>query len=412
MGDLKKEFDMATARSATPGYNASQITALASALPPAIALLIKGTTGVGKSAITHELGSVLNFPVLDIRLSLRNEGDMIGLPDQRASQERGVTCFAPPAWLMRACNEPVILFLDEFNRAEKQVQNAAFQLVLDRQLGESPDGTPYHLHPDTRIIAAINEGFEYSGISEMDAALMRRFFCVEFVADFADWRKWAAAETVSPTGVKASRVDRLILEFLSENVSHWNADLSKVVPGSVFPTPATWHRLSDTLRYMNEAPSSIAGQAMSDVAFYVSCSAVGTSAAAGLRNYIKNAVQNVTAEEIFDPSLNKSERKKLLSLVKKGGVETQILVVEQFESEQGLVHWLRTKRITPDFALDVCRELVNTVEGELQNKIPRKFLEAVAVCRTDLGLAGEEFQKVLMAGSSLMREVTSRAVKG
>jgi hypothetical protein len=401
---------MATARSATPGYNATQIIALAKAVPPNIALLIKGETGVGKSAITHTLARALGLPAIDLRLSLRNEGDMIGLPDQRASQERGVTCFAPPAWLMRACNEPVLLFLDEFNRAEKQVQNAAFQLVLDRQLGESPSGEPYGLHPGTRIIAAINEGMEYSGIEEMDAALLRRFFAVEFRADFADWKRWALE--ADEDSDEKTNVDRLIVDFLTENVSHWNADLSKVVPGSVFPTPATWHRLSDSLRHMNETPSSIAGREMSDVCFYVSCSAVGTTAAGALRNYIRNAIQNVTAEEIFDPKLTKAERKKLLSMVKKGGIETQIMVVDQFVAKEGVCAWLIAGRLTPQEMIDIARDFVEALEGELQSKVGSEVMSSLAKTRVHTGVAGAEFERLVGQASKLMTEISKRAVAG
>lgn len=400
---------MATARSATPGYNASQILALAQRTPPHIALLIKGETGVGKSAITHTLAAMLGLPAIDLRLSLRNEGDMIGLPDQRASAERGVTCFAPPAWLMRACNEPVLLFLDEFNRAEKQVQNAAFQLVLDRSLGEAPNGEPYKLHPETRIVAAINEGMEYSGIEEMDAALGRRFFAVEFRADFSDWKRWALE---TDEGGTQTRVDRLIVDFLTENVTHWNADLSKVVPGSVFPTPATWHRLSDSLRYMDETPSSIAGREMSDVAFYVSCSAVGTTAAGAMRNYIRNAIQNVTAEEIYDASLSKKDRKKLLSMIKKGGIETQIMVVDQFVSKEGITSWLKSGRVTPEQALDITSQFVEALEGELQSKVANAFLASLAQTRVHTGVGGDEFRNLINRAAVLMADISKKAVAG
>ena len=62
---------------------------------------------------------------------------------------------------MRACNEPVILFLDELNRGLPAVQQSFFQIVLDRQLGNDIDGNPYDIHPETRIFAAINHGNEY-----------------------------------------------------------------------------------------------------------------------------------------------------------------------------------------------------------------------------------------------------------
>ena len=80
-----------------------------SKLPPQIAVLAKGPTGIGKSHIVHQIGDRLDMEVIDRRLSQMTEGDIIGLPEL----VDGVTRFAPIDWFVRACNEPVILFFDE-----------------------------------------------------------------------------------------------------------------------------------------------------------------------------------------------------------------------------------------------------------------------------------------------------------
>ena len=80
-------------------------------LPPEISVLARGATGVGKSQIFKQIGAKLGLPVIDRRLSQMTEGDIIGLPELKD----GITRFAPVDWFVRACNEPVILFLDEIN---------------------------------------------------------------------------------------------------------------------------------------------------------------------------------------------------------------------------------------------------------------------------------------------------------
>ena len=120
-------------------------------LPPDISVLVSGATGVGKSDIFHQIGKSLNLPVIDRRLSQMTEGDIIGLP----SLEDGTTRFVPVDWIVKAAHEPVVLFLDEINRATIEVQQCAFQLVLDREING------VKLHPETRIYAAINEGSNY-----------------------------------------------------------------------------------------------------------------------------------------------------------------------------------------------------------------------------------------------------------
>ena len=151
-----------------------------SKLPPQIAVLAKGPTGIGKSHIVHQVGERLDMQVIDRRLSQMTEGDIIGLPEL----VDGVTRFAPIDWFVRACNEPVILFFDELNRATIEVQQCAFQIVLDRELNG------HKLHPETRVYAAVNEGSEYQ-VTEMDPALLRRFFVTTLEPTAQDWLDWA-----------------------------------------------------------------------------------------------------------------------------------------------------------------------------------------------------------------------------
>ena len=132
------------------------------------AVLLRGPHGIGKSAVPAERARTSGMRLLDVRLSLFTEGDLIGVPDHKRIADTGVTTFAPPDWLHTACTEPCILFLDEINRASPGVQNSAFQLVLDREV------KGMRLHPETLVFAAINDAPEYS-VNEMDPALLDRF---------------------------------------------------------------------------------------------------------------------------------------------------------------------------------------------------------------------------------------------
>lgn len=192
-----------------------------------ISVLMSGPTGVGKSHVVYQIAEDLDLPVIDRRLAQMTEGDILGLP----SLEDGTTRFLPVDWIRRASTEPVCLFLDELNRASLEVQQCAFQLVLDREING------VKLHPQTRIFAAINEGSEYKGASTLGAALMRRFFALEFVPDFDIWMNWA----------RTSGIHGNILAFFEATGSkHWNYS-DRREAGSQYPSPASWHRLSDQL---------------------------------------------------------------------------------------------------------------------------------------------------------------------
>ena len=149
-------------------------------LPSHIAVLSKGETGIGKSDIFKQISKIIGLDIIDRRLSQMQEGDLIGLPEL----VDGVTRFAPPDWYMRACREPVVVFLDELNRAVPELQQCAFQIILDRELNG------HKLHPETRVFAAVNEGDDFQ-VNEMDPALLRRFFVADLEPTTEDWLSWA-----------------------------------------------------------------------------------------------------------------------------------------------------------------------------------------------------------------------------
>ena len=117
-------------------------------LPTDISICIRGPHGIGKSQAVYQLASEENFnlPIIERRLSQMSEGDMIGLPEL----SDGTTRFCPPDWYKECCVKPVVLFLDELNRSTPEIMQAAFQIVLDRELNG------WKLHPETRIFTAIN----------------------------------------------------------------------------------------------------------------------------------------------------------------------------------------------------------------------------------------------------------------
>ena len=103
---------------------------VANVLPGTTSVLLRGPHGIGKSQVVRKVAEGFGLEVIDRRLSQMTEGDMIGLP----STDGEVTRFNPPEWFKRACVAPVALFLDELNRATPEVMQAAFQVVLDREL--------------------------------------------------------------------------------------------------------------------------------------------------------------------------------------------------------------------------------------------------------------------------------------
>ena len=263
---------------------------VASKLPAEIAVLMRGPTGIGKSHLARAAADEIGLPFIDVRLSTMSEGDVGGYPDIEGMKETGVMTFCMPSWFVRATKEPVVLMLDEMNRALPGVQQSAFQLVLDRELGNDQDGNPYRLHPETRIFAAVNAGAEYD-VNDMDPALLRRFWTIDLEPTNADWLEWAEG-----------KVDEVIIDFIRQNPNHLRVDVATVEPGTVCPNPASWHRLADSLAHMGWAPKEdgIAGQECPAGFYAVAQGFVGTEAAIALTTFVKGYELVVTAEDVLE----------------------------------------------------------------------------------------------------------------
>jgi hypothetical protein len=272
------------------------------------AVLLRGPHGIGKSAIPATVSRKTGKRLLDVRLSLFTEGDLIGVPDHNRIKDTGVTSFAPPDWLHTACTTPCILFLDEINRATPGVQNSAFQLVLDREV------KGWRLHPETQVFAAINDSPEYN-VNEMDPALLDRFVTYDLVPTKEDWINWATAEGV----------DELIIDFIRNHPEHLRPTKA-IEPGTVAPTQRSWARLAKTLADAGMSPSQYGGsdkEALPSGFYAISMGYIGAPTAIAFVDFIKTYDSVITAEDIvdrwskFEKKVAKLPAEKVLSIIGK-----------------------------------------------------------------------------------------------
>jgi hypothetical protein len=274
------------------------LTTLAAGLPADIAILMRGPTGVGKSQVARKIAADLALPYIDVRASTMDEASAGGLPDFETSKTRGVATFVLPSWYVRACREPVVIMIDEFNRAMPQVMQSFFQVILDRELGNNVDGVPMRLHPGTRVFAAINHGNEYD-VSAMDPALLRRFFVVDVKPTPGQWIEWA----------KGKGIDPVLVDFIRQNEAHWRVEPSSVAPGTVIPTPASWDRLDQCLKALTWKPSELAGS-LPPAGFHGLCTGmVGTEAAMAFAKFIKDYSKVITAADVLGGKVTAKELK-------------------------------------------------------------------------------------------------------
>lgn len=200
-------------------------------------LFLWGPPGIGKSDIVHQIGNDMGAYVQDVRLSLWEPTDIKGIPHLNPSENKMV--WAPPSELPGPAKvaelaeqgiHNIILFLDELNSAPPAVQAAAYQLILNRKVGQ------YELPDNVLIVAAGNRDSDKGVTYRMPSPLANRFVHCEMTHDFNDWFEWAANHRVHPD----------VIGFLSANKGQlMNFDPRS--PSHSFATPRSWSYVSEFL---------------------------------------------------------------------------------------------------------------------------------------------------------------------
>lgn len=196
-------------------------------------LMLVGNHGIGKSEILTEYFSGKGMKVVPLFLGqMSDPGDLIGIPNRNDTTCK--TEFMPPYWFPLD-GKPVVLFLDELNRARPEVLQTIMDLALNRTLAgrKLPDGS--------RIISAVNAGDQYQ-LTDLDPALVSRFNVVTFRPTVQEWLLWA--EKVG--------VDARVRDFIRENPM-WldkNPDAKEGADTGLDKTPDRrgWKRVSDILK--------------------------------------------------------------------------------------------------------------------------------------------------------------------
>ena len=247
---------------------------------------IWGHRGAGKSSIVKQTAAENFMGVVDLRCSQLESSDLRGLPK---AGEDGRTHYLPPAEMpvgdmsdLQVLNELLkcfniepqedvsldclqeqlgnalanadyqqerlyqkrlkelqprfergILFLDEVNRAQDDVQQAVFELVLDKSVGQ------YVLPPGWYVVSAGNfmEGYMVNGFN--DPAFLDRFCHVTLStgeSTLEDWVRYMADQH----GEHASN----IIEFASHNVDHLDGKVEGELGFSVQPSRRSWEMVA------------------------------------------------------------------------------------------------------------------------------------------------------------------------
>ena len=235
-------------------------------------VMLWGPPGVGKSQMIAQIAARHAVPMIDIRLSQMEPSDLRGIPFRIENRVE----WAIPAMLPDAARHGTrgILFMDEITSALPSVSAAAYQLILDRRLGE------YQVPTGWAIFAAGNRQGDRGVTYTMPAPLANRFSHFEVDTHLDDWVAWAYAHNID---------ERVIgfLRFRPELLFDFDPAHNPIA----FPSPRSWEFAHRAIQKFGDS---------SDLLLPALQACVGPAAGLELNAFIENLERMPDLDAIID----------------------------------------------------------------------------------------------------------------
>lgn len=208
-----------------------------------------GDTGIGKTPVVHQwvkrrggFLKTLSFAHMqpeDVSMCMFNEdGTRFD--------------FVPHAFLLELNEQAeklgcAVLFIDEWNRGDKNLVNQLFTLTDERRIHD------FHLHPNVLVVAAMNpsDGTYLVNEAERDHAVRKRLCFVYTVPEVSGWLKHAKEADYHP----------LVIDFVRA-MGQFFYDNSARDAGKAFACPSSWEKVSNVLKAADAAKRSLTGSAV------------------------------------------------------------------------------------------------------------------------------------------------------
>lgn len=249
-------------------------------------VMLWGPPGVGKSQAVRQIASKIeastgkNVNVTDVRLLLFNPIDLRGIPT--SNEDKTLAVWLKPKIFQMDPSEDVIniLFLDEISAAPQSVQAAAYQITLDRTVGE------HKLPENCIVIAAGNRVTDKSVAFKMPKALANRLLHIEVNGSFKAWKKWAIKNGINEKVIG-------FLTFRQNYLMEFDAGTDDLA----FPTPRAWEMVSNVMNSISDDIEKM---------YQLIAGIVGTGVATEFRTWASVYKDLPDIEDIFDGKMPKA----------------------------------------------------------------------------------------------------------
>ena len=275
------------------------------------AVLGLGAPGVGKSQLIQQIGKKYGYKVIDIRLAQMSEVEIGGLIYPNESRTKTVWLAPEVLPNEERDGKNTILLLDEITSCTKRVQVAAYQLILDRKIGQ------YTLPEGTFVIALGNREDDDGVYIQLAGPLADRFEIHYLEPNFEDWKNdYALKFGVHP----------LVVGYLTFKPSALHTQAANE-GNMLFATPRSWVRVSDILKFDSDISKAVIRHKI--------IGNVGESEGAQFIEYCKKHRDVVTADEFISGQAEAPQRPEELSILV-GSIVNKVSFISTIQSPEEL----------------------------------------------------------------------------
>lgn len=180
-------------------------------------LLLSGPKATGKNVLCENLSFLFGRPRWTVSLNMTSDASgLIGSDTFRDGQ-----VVLKPGPVYQAAKFGGFGILDEINMAKNEALSVIHAALDDRKIIEVPGYDLLNLHPATRFLATMNDG--YLGTRELNEALVSRFLVIDMPKIKADDLKKILKDH---TGIKEGPVDLFVQLFLDLQEKSLHAEIS------------------------------------------------------------------------------------------------------------------------------------------------------------------------------------------
>lgn len=234
-----------------------------------------------------------NPDVCDVRLSMKEPVDMVGIP-VLSKDEKGnmATVWATPSvWPQGNEFSGGVIHLDEMNQGQAAILNAAFQLIQDRALGE------YKVPEGYLIIGSSNTAAYNSTVTEFSIPLSNRFSHFNIRPDFNSWFEYRLNNGGNPQVMTFLKTQGQDVFFDKMGMEARVGKLADAMFTDIVVTPRSWEVI-EKLISLPEGTAETGGFTMEEKQRYAT-GRLGLALASKLFTFLKDSSKYQDWREIL-----------------------------------------------------------------------------------------------------------------